>query len=90
MRSLLGIFLAFSLLNLSIEIWNTPILLAEINEEIEHIVEGPVASDAFTSSDDSLISASGRSLNNYRNLHLDEFAQSCDFFEIDSPPPEIG
>lgn len=89
MRSLLGIFLTFSLLNLSIEIWNTTILLAEINEEIEHIVEGPVASDAL-SSDDSLSAASGRSLNNYRNLHIDEFAQSCDFFEIDSPPPEIG
>ncbi|NQV54153.1 MAG: hypothetical protein HQ500_13285 [Flavobacteriales bacterium] len=90
MRALLSIFLIFNLMNLSIEIWNCSVLLAELNEEAERVIEDPVSNDALTIQDISTLLASEPWLADYRNHHIDEFSQSCDYFEIDSPPPDLG
>ena len=90
MRTLLSIFLVFNLMNLSIEVWGSSVLLVEINEEVEHIIEDPLANEALMLDDHSALFASQLWLTDYRNLHIDEFSQCCDFFEIDSPPPDLG
>ena len=88
LRTLLGIFLIINVLNLSVQLWTSSAPLAELNEEVEQVIEDPV----FDGSEPLPLSAVwvenlDHEIKGGAAYH--ERASICDYFEIDSPPPEL-
>ena len=89
MHFFFGLSLILCTLNLSVQCWSSDVFFAEINEEIEQVLEEDLPIEVnFTilySGRNTPQMLSNRSVliqwvNSYQALH---------FFEIDSPPPEV-
>lgn len=88
-RLLFGLCLIFCTLNLSLQCWSSSIFSAEINEEIEQVLEDDLPLEAvFTE-----IGNHGYNSDNvnaeYTLVRQKNTYQASHFFEIDSPPPEV-
>ena len=79
-----------AMINLSIEMWNTTMMLAEINEETEHVPSSGLGSGEVAKYHYAISHADDNMARSFHHLHSDQFADGCDFFEIQSPPPELA
>lgn len=88
-KLLTGLGIVISLVNLSVVIWETNLVFAEINEETENPVEDETTADYTISLMDTTIPQNSLlSMTSTQGKHHDSERLSG-HFEIDSPPPEV-
>ncbi len=90
LRILFNIGLVLCLVNLSVQCWSSGIFIAEINEEIVHVLEDetPAETSSLDNKTPNSIPIFSYELSN-ANATLCDYA-ARHYFEIDSPPPELG
>ena len=76
-------------MNLTIGIWETNIFFAEINEEIEEVMEDLIEVESLTQAASPVIVGSSHIVKSLKSSAQINSAHLYDFFEVDSPPPEV-
>lgn len=77
-----------SLFHMSVVIWETNILFAEINEEIENVLEDESSVEAITVSFSDGVQITEHWLKTNPSELSSDSELTTDYFEITSPPPD--